>query len=183
MANDTLKNQIGAFIPTTDIYDVISNIYAEDVNSVEFKELLVRMYQNLNRQATILNMKDTGYYDVQEFVCGQVYFPNPGLSSQSSTAPSYRQVYRKVINFGALPNTATKNVPHEITTTPNTTFTRIYGTATDPVGKNYIPLPYASPTAANNIELKANATNVTVITGTNRSAFTATYIVLEYIQS
>ena len=183
MANDTLKNQLGAFIPTTDIYDVIGKIYTSDVNSVEFKELLVRMYQNLNRMAVIINMKDTGYYDVQEFVCGQVLFPNPGLSSQTPTLPTYRQIYRKVINFGALPNATTKTVVHNITITPNTTFTRIYGAASDTTGNSYIPLPYASPTLVNNIELSVNATNVTVTTGSNRSNFNVCYIILEYIQS
>jgi hypothetical protein len=172
----------GSFVGTTNVWDV-SSLYSIDVTSPAFKELLVRLYQNLNLISTVLNTKDTGYYDLQEFVNGQLWFPNPALNSNSTTNPTYRQVLRKVINFGPLPNTATKSVPHNITCTKATTFTRIYGAASDTTGFNYIPLPYASPTVANNIELLANGTNVTVITGSNRSNFNICYIVLEYLQT
>jgi len=172
----------GFLIPTTNVWDV-SEIYQVDVKSDEFKELLVRLYQNLNNMATSVNIRDAGYYDVNELLNGQSYFPNPLLNSATMSAPSFRSVYRKVINWGALPNTGTTSVPHGITCSANTSFTRIYGSSTDPVGLNYIPIPYASPTLANNIELKVDATNVTIITGSNRSAFTITYVILEYLQT
>ena len=88
-----------------------------------------------------------------------------------------------VINFGALPNAGTKSVPHNIPINGSYTFTRIYGAASDTTGLNYIPLPYASPTAANNIELNLDATNVNIITGSNRSNFNITYVIVEYITS
>lgn len=179
------SGSVGSFIATTNIWDV-SQIYAVDVNSAEFKELLVRLYQNLNLMATNINIRDAGYYDTQEFVNGQLYFPNPAYSSQTSpsVSPAYRQVYRKVINCGTLPDTASKTIPHLIDCTAATTFTRIYGVANDVVAAfNYIPLPYASPTLANNIELSVDATNVTITTGSNRTNFTITYVVLEYLQN
>lgn len=184
MADATFNNptSYGAYGSTTNIWDV-TQIYSVDVNSPEFKELLVRLYQNLNLLSTLNNLKDTGYYDTSQFVNGQQFFPNPALNSNTSTMPTYRPVYRKVINFGTLPNTTTKSVSHGITTTAATSFTRIYGAASDQTGFNYIPLPYASSILANNIELKVNATNVTVITGSNRTNFTVTYIVLEYLQT
>jgi len=175
------KNQVGAFIPTTNIWDP-TEIYSTEVTSPEFKELLVRLYQNLNSMAMAVNLKDTGYYDTSEFVTGQKYFPKPGLTSLSAEVPAFRQTYRKVINFGTLPNTGTTNVAHGITVDANTIFTRIYGTATDPTGLSYLPLPYASSTAANNIELKVDNTNVTIITGSNRAAYTITYVVVEYLK-
>lgn len=184
MSDPTFNNPAGygAYNPTTNIWDV-SQIYSVEVNSPEFKELLVRLYQNLNLLATLVNLKDTGYYDLQEFINGQQYFPNPALSSSTGTMPTYRPVYRKVINFGTLPNTGTKSVAHGITCTTATSFTRIYATATDPVGFNYIPIPYASPTLINNIELNVDATNVNITTGSNRTAFTITYCILEYLQT
>ena len=175
------REQIGSFIPTTNIWDP-TEIYSTEVTSPEFKELLVRLYQNLNLMAINLNNKDTGYYDTSEFVTGQKYFPKPGLTSLSGQTPDFRQTYRKVINFGALPNTGTTNVAHGLTVDANTIFTRIYGAVTDPAGLSFLPLPYASSTAANNIELSVNNTNVTIITGSNRSAYTITYIVLEMIK-
>lgn len=172
----------GAFIPTTNVWDV-SQLYSVDVNSPEFKELLVRLYQNVNNIALLLNIKDTGYYPRAEIVNGQVFFPDPALSSTTAAAPVFRQVFRLVINFGALPNTATKSVAHGLTITAGYTFTRIYGCASDTTGGTYIPLPYASPTDASNIEVSVDATNVNVITGSDRTNFAAAYIILEYIKS
>jgi hypothetical protein len=177
-------DQYGAFLQTTQMWDV-AQIEQVEVNSKEFKELIVRMHQQINNIVNVLNIKDTGKYVTDEFVNGQVFFSNPALSSATAQVPEDRQVLRKVIYYDtALPNNAaTPGIPHGITCTSQTTFTRIYGVANDTTGKNYIPLPYASPTLANNIELKVDATNVTIITGSNRTNFTITYIVLEFLQN
>lgn len=183
MAN---RAEFGAFVSTTNVWDV-SQLYAVEVTDPAFKELLVRLYQNVNNIALLLNLKDTGYYDTSEFVNSQSWFPNPAIAAMSPTLPyitsDFRQVYRKVINFGQLPNTGATAVPHMIPINNAYTFTRIYGTASDTTGLNYIPIPYASPVLVNNIELKVDATNVTIITGSNRSNFNITYVILEYIKS
>jgi hypothetical protein len=172
----------GSFVPTTQVWD-IAQLQETDVTSPEFKELLVRLYQQIGNIAIVLNTKDTGIYAVSEFVNGQVWFNNPAFNSSTQQSSQLRQNLRKVINFGALPNAGTKSVPHGITCTPMTTFTRVYATASDTTGFNYIPVPYASSTAANNIELNVNGTNVNIITGSNRSNFNICYVVLEYLQS
>jgi hypothetical protein len=171
----------GAFIPTTNIWDVAGQIYSIDVTSPEFKELLVRMYQNLNLMAINVNLRDAGYYDTSQFVNGQLFFPNPTLSSSSPTTPAFRQVTRLVVNFGALPNAGTKTVAHNIPITAQYTFTRIYGAASDTTGLTYIPLPYASPVLVNNIEISVTSTNVVITTGSNRSNYNVCYVILEYL--
>ena len=171
------QGDYGSFVPTTQVWDV-GEIYSTDVNSEDFKEILVRLYQNLNNQAFSINIKDSGYYVTEEFVNGQAFFPNPSLTEPYTL----RQAFRKVINFGALPNTGTTAVAHGITVTDGVTFTRIYGAATNTTAHAYLPLPYASPTAADNIELKVDGTNVTIITGSDRSSFNVTYVVLEYLK-
>lgn len=185
------QNQVGAFVPTSFIWDV-ARVGEIEVNSPEFKELLVRLYQNLANIANVLNIKDSGYYNVLEFVNGQLFFPNPLFDSQTLETTSFRQVLRKVINFGQLPNTGTKSVAHGIICKafsvgppiiPGTSFTRIYGAASDQTGLTYIPLPYASPTLANNIELNVDSTNVNITTGSNRSNYLISYIILEYLQT
>lgn len=179
MANniDTLT---GAFVPTTNIWDV-SQIYELDVQSPEFKELLVRLYQNINVISLNLNIKDAGYYPNSIFMNGQLWFPNPALTSASSTLPDFRPVFRKVINFGALPNAALKSVAHDLTMNAATTFTRIYATASDTAGRTYIPVPYSTGVLANNIELSVDAVNVNITTGANRTNYNVCYVVLEYI--
>lgn len=175
-------SNFGAYVPTSFIWDV-SRLNEVEVTSPEFKELLVRLYQNLNLMAQVLNIKDSGYYVTQEFVNSQNFFPNPSAPVGQSMTQAFRPVYRKVINFGALLNNSSKSIAHGITCTTSTTFTRIYATASDVGGKNYIPIPYASPTLANNIELKVDATNVTIITGNDRTNFTVCYVILEYMQT
>jgi len=178
-----LSTQYGAYVPTNFIWDV-QKLQEVDIKSPDFKELLVRMYQNLSLMATVLNIKDTGLYQITEVVNGQMYFSNPSNNSSTVASPALRNVYRKVINYTtALPNTGTATIPHGITCTSTTTFTRIYATSSDTSGNNYIPIPYASPTAGNNIELHVDGTNVYIITGSNRTNFTQTYIILEYLQT
>ena len=181
MPNSPDSQFIGSYIPQTYPMDV-SEIYTVDASSPAFKELIVRLYQNLNNIAIAVNNKDTGLYTTSEFVSSQQWYPNPALNSGTTQTATLRNVFRKVIPFGTLPNTGTKSVAHGITFTANAQLTRLYGAATDPVGLTYIPLPYASPTAANNIELYANNTNIVVITGSNRSNYTACDIIIEYIK-
>ena len=172
----------GAFVPTTFIWDV-DKIQSMDVTSPEFKELLVRLYQNLNLVVNVLNIKDTGLYFIDEFVCGQQYLPDPTLSSPSERNSAPRQIYRKVIDFGSLPNTGSTLVAHGLTLNSSAQFTRIYATASDTTTPfNYIPIPFASPTLVNNIELSVDATNVTITTGSDRTNFNQCYVVLEYFK-
>lgn len=184
-----LDTEAGVFLPTTDIFDraILDQI---DVNSQDFRDFLVRLYQATNNIALVTNIKDSGYYIETEFINGQLWFENKSLSitASNSKTPDYRQVFRKVINFGTLPTGAPafKNVAHGITFAANgaVRFTRIYGTATNPVTPMAIPIPYSSASAiANNLELFVDATNVRITTGgTNYSAYTACYVVLEYIK-
>lgn len=179
MASPTERINAGAFLPTTSVWDT-SEIQTVDINSQEFRDLLVRLYQNINNIALSVNIRDAGYYDQTEFINGQLFFPDPSLSSTTAQTPTYRQVFRKVIDFGALPNSTTKNVAHDIDMSVGTTiFTRIYGCASDTTGKNYIPLPFAGTSL---VSVSVNATNVSVTTTSNRTNFTTTYIVLEYIK-
>lgn len=173
----------GAFIQTSEVLDM-QLLYSLNTNSREFREVIIRMRQVINNISLLLNVKDTGYYPRSEFVTGQLFFPNPLLNpSSTSQIAAYRQTYRIAINFGSLPNTATKSVAHGLGPTVKWTFTRIYGAASDTTGLQYIPLPYASPTLANNISLDVDATNVNITTGSDRTNFDTCYVILEYMKN
>ncbi len=168
----------GLYIASTYILDDKQQLNDVDIKSQQFKEMMARLYEFINNQNLSLNDKEYGKYSLEEVLNSQLFF-NP-----NSTDPNnQRNVYRKVINFGALANAGTKSVAHGITFDANSNITRIYGAATDPAGFTYIPLPYASPTLVNNIELYADATNVNVITGSNRTNYTRTVIILEYVKN
>lgn len=172
------QSAAGAFLDTTNTWNV-DRLYEVNVNSDEFKELIVQLYQIINNVALVTNIKDSGYYVLTEFVTGALYFPNPALTSLTARTPTFRQVFRKVINFGALPN-GTKSVAHGLPITAGYSFTKIYATATNP-STSFIPIPYASATG-DNIELSVDATNVTITTASDRTAYTICYAVLEFIK-
>lgn len=174
-------SNIGAFIPTTQVWDV-SELYSADVNSEQFKELLVRLYQNVNNIALNINTRESGYFPLFEFSCGQLFFPNPTLNANTSTSPVYRQVYRMVVNFGALPNATSKSVVHNIPVTSNYSAVHVYGAASNANATAMIPLPYASPTLNNNIQVDITNNVVTITTAANYSAYINSYIVIEYIK-
>lgn len=97
-----------------------------------------------------------------------------------------KPIYRKVIDFGALPNSTAKTVAHNLS---NVIFTKMYGIAFNSSGTLadfYYPLPYSSCAGtdnARNIELAVNGTYVEVDTKVNRSYLDKTYIILEYTKT
>jgi len=88
-----------------------------------------------------------------------------------------KPVYRKFVDLGNLPNATTKTVLHGLSR-----FERLWiaeGSATN--GSQTVPLPYIDTTSANCIEIRMSATEVTIVTGFNFSAYRG-WIVLEYTE-
>lgn len=178
--SNNLKNNSGLFVPTTNIWDV-GSLKEMDINKPEFKELLIRLYQNINNVCLALNLKESALYFPQEFVTGQTFFLNPNVIKSGNV--KNRQSYRMVINCGSLADTATISIPHNINTTPSFTFTRIYGASSDTTNLSYLPLPYSSATSiADNIELSVDSTYIYITTGSDRTSYVTTYVVVEYLK-
>ncbi len=171
----------GQFVPIGQIID------SQEINDnpkieADLKQILIRIVQALENHAQSINLKDTGLYSLQEFVNGQVYFPNPALSSATAQLPTQRQVFRVTVNFGALPNAAVKTVAHGIVVDANTTFTHIYAAATDTTAFQGIPVPMVFTATANSVDLQVDATNVIIETDFNATNYNVCYVVLEYIR-
>jgi len=156
-------NSITSYVPT----DVI---LPEDP-----AELRRELNDVLKKIIDALNDKDIGHYNTVTLINGQKFFT-------AGDPQKFRNVFRKVIDFGALPNTATKSVAHGITWNANTRFIRIYGTATRP-NFTSIPLPYSSPTLNDNILLSLNTTHVNITTAANFTSYTTCYVVLEWVET
>lgn len=137
----------------------------------QFKISLVGLYKII---APIVNTKEFALYDNKEILNAQQWFrPNDNQT--------YIQAYRTVVDFGTLPNAAAKLVPHNIPDIDSeTTFTRIYATASDPIALTYIPIPYA---LTNEIQLDVDALNVTITTSSNRTNYTRCFVILEYLKN
>ncbi|CAB4121148.1 hypothetical protein UFOVP9_14 [uncultured Caudovirales phage] len=165
-----LQVNTGLFVPSTNVWDVDS-IRDINVNSKEFKELLIRLYQNINNISVVLNLKDSGLYFQQEFVTGKKLFPNPytiGADAQG------RDIWRMTLNVGALPNATTIAYPHNIGVMTTYMWLDIYGGSTNPIAMTGVPL--------SNFQISVNATSVSITTTADYSAYTNTLIVLEYVK-
>lgn len=163
----------GSYVPTTQIWET-SDITSLEVSSPEFKELLVRLYQNINTIALVLNTKVSGYFINQEFASGKL-FTNPATNDPMAYIPGY------VINIltGALGAGITA-VNHGLTVTNLWKWISISGAATDSIGLVGYPITYGDP-AGNNIGVTVSATQV-IINNASGIAFTSSNITLEYIK-
>jgi hypothetical protein len=91
-----------------------------------------------------------------------------------------KPIYRKVVNYGTLPNTSTKEINHNITNLGE--ITNIGGITTN--GEVCFTLPYVAPAnIANAIQLYVSNTKVGIATGLNRTNFTTTYVTIEYTKT
>lgn len=168
----------GQFVPTTETFDsgVIDN--EGNINREALQEFILRVRQIINEISVIINVKQTGYYPLEEFITGNLYFERTGQLNE------FRPSQWRVIDFGTLPNNGIKTVPHNITFDANTEFVRIYGTATDPVGLVAIPIPFSSVAGVSDgIELFIDQNNVSIETVSDRTAFTICTVIIEYIQN
>lgn len=139
----------------------------------DFKGLRDLLDREWKKLVDAINSKEGGLYLLQELATFKLYFDiNNPLNALN--------VYRKVINFGALPNSTTKRIPHNISFNSVTRMTHIYGTATDPSSLSYIPLPFSSPTLVENVKLEANQKEIVITTGQDYSNYVFTYVVIEY---
>ncbi len=138
------------------------------------EELLIRLNKAYEDIATRLNVKQIGIFDLLEFLTGEQWFTtgNPQIK---------RQTFRKVYEIGAIAAGATSNTAHGLTGV--TAFTHIYGTAITAAPDNR-PIPYASATAVNQqIEIKVDGANITIINGAAAPNITSAIVVLEFLKN
>lgn len=150
-------------------------------DKIEFNTYLTQL---LRMSSNAVNTKEGALYMPQELATFQQYFSADPLVT--------RNVYRKVVDCGTLPapvfpaTFGIKTIPHGInfgTSPTQCSTTRIYGSATDPVGLIFIPLPLGSPVAGASIEVYLTATDVVIVTGVNRTNFTRCTVVIEYTKN
>ena len=171
----------GFYVPTTDVSDA-KTLQTLDVNSPEFKDFLVRLQQRLNNLALYQNNKVAGIFSLDEQINGKQYFQTIQGAGTGQQSQIQRQVYHKTFNVGPLLFPGPNIIPTGLDITSDWIATAIYGTATEP-GARMIPLPFASPTDIENIKLEVIGTDIVITTAMDYSAFTITYVTLEYVKS
>lgn len=91
-----------------------------------------------------------------------------------------KPIYRKVISCGALPNSTSKFVNHNISDIDNS---RIYGFAVRTSDKREFPLPFSSADSNGNVQLDLTSTQIQITTNVDRSSFNTSYVILEYTKT
>jgi hypothetical protein len=164
--------------PTSQEFESYVPVY--DAVPDKWEEARPFIVENLKKISNAVNLRTIGWLLDEELLSGQAFIPGTGLTG---TSQQYRQVLRKVIDFGALPNTATKSVAHGITFDANFTLIHMWASATDPTGLQAFPIPFADPTVpTSTVSVYMTNTNIVISTGSNRSAFTRCFVFIEYIQ-
>ena len=168
--NSGPSESIGSYLPPNII--VPENWEAARLILTDY---LIRAAEAINSReiAQYQDASISGGENRSETITGQAWFV-------SGDANKFRYGSRTVIDVGALPNNGTISFQHGINITPTTVFTRIYGTANDP-STSFIPLPFVD-TAGNDIEVNVDSTNVNIITIGDYTAYTTSYVVLEWVE-
>lgn len=135
--------------------------------------------EQLKRISNAVNVREIGFFIDEEVLSGKAFIPTANLTG---TSQQFRQVLRKVIDFGPLPDNATKSVPHEIMYDANFTLIQLWASATNPVALQSVPIPYVSQNANNEIQIFLDATNVNIVTANIWSAYTRCFVIIEYMQ-
>lgn len=165
----------GPSLPTTFVWE-LSVIQTLNIDSA-FKDLLLKLYQNISEMTDAINDKANGEYNVQLSTTNkQLFSSNPANVSQ------LRPGIATVVVFPAGPNAGSVTQPHGINCTTTTTFFIIQGAASKTTAAfSYLPLPFVSSVdVAHNIQVTLDATNVTLTSGSNYSAYSC-IIILEFL--
>lgn len=177
------KASTGLFLPTTDI--ISTGSLNKEVTPEAFREAMFAIIRAFNESNSVINKKDSGLYVQEEFINGQLFFPDPTLSSTTSTAPQYRQAFRRTYKIAALLNAAPLQIPHLLGPTASYSVTRLYGTANELSINAGIPLPYVDVSgvlACGSIELRIDATNIYITPTGDARNFVTNYVVIEYLK-
>lgn len=86
-----------------------------------------------------------------------------------------KTIYKKTVNFGSLPNSTSKNVPHGISGLQN--IIGVFGIGNN--GATFLPLPFYHE-GVNGIKLTADMTNVTMGSTFNWSGYGSSFVTLYY---
>jgi hypothetical protein len=166
----------------SDSQELESYVPVYDVVPEKWEDARAFIVEQLKRLANAVNVREIGFFLDQELLAGKFFIPGISIAEGGGSSQQFRTVLRKVINFGTLPNSGSKSVPHGIDFDTNFTLVFLGGYATNPTNLNAIPLPFSSPTLNQNILLYIDSVNVNVITALNYTNYTTCFVTIEYMQ-
>lgn len=173
-------------IPTINVDDVkVNGTSVVDSNQVaqitSYKEVTLAQYIALPSTKT----SDGVMYCITDIAGGADGYPPLIYSDEEREVGVWRDgkpLYQKTINFGALPDAAEKFVAHNISNLDE--ITRIYGITNNSSGSTF-PLPFVNIEVSTGYQilLRATSSDIVVRTGSDRTAFTNTFITVQYTKT
>lgn len=176
-------------------YDQSSNAaLMSNINIANFNNITVSTNKELDLKSCLLYVVSgcvftnfTIYPQLEKGLIVHDYTPNKDLDGSINYTLIEQKIgkwingkplYRKTIDYGALPDTTSKDVLHNIDNLD--IVVNVKGIGIRSSDKTSLPLPYASSNLS--IELYINSKNISITTLSNRSAFNG-YITLEYTKT
>lgn len=92
-------------------------------------------------------------------------------------------IYKKTISTGALPNTDTKTVAHNISNIDKVLSVTGFACSYRPTGDAFIPLPFVDTSDVYLIGTWVNGGNIMIRSGSDRTNYTESYVTLYYTKS
>lgn len=89
-------------------------------------------------------------------------------------------LFRKVVDCGAMTNAGSQTIPHGITNFYK--ITHIFGSINKADNSNTLPLPFAATSANYNIYIAVGKSNITLQPGSDRTGYLAT-VVIEFARA
>lgn len=142
-----------------------------DVDPPEKEDFRGFTTEQLRIHATNINVRELGFVLDRELLTGKLFIPS------SNSTQQFRNIFRKVIDFGPLLDTATKSVAHGITFDANFTLIDMWASATNPVGFTAFTVNFGGTV----VTLNMDATNVNITTSADYTAYTRCYVIIEYL--
>lgn len=159
--------------------------YPIDADQKQIRELTLIRERNT---ASILNLKTNGQFQTIQMLSGETWFSDQPSGAQSIQRYGYRIVYDIGTYYdNRITPGQTIKMPHGLNIGPSnvnipqiTAVTRLYGAALEN-GQFLVPIPYASATANDTIELYLDSEDVVVVIGSGQNIMFQCYIILEIL--
>ncbi len=149
-----------------------------------YKKQLVDKDGNIIIPDIGINLDDVVYSDDPTEVVTDIIDPNSYSLDEKWTGGYWidnKKIYKKTINFGALPNNDVKGVNHDISNLDQVIKLEAIARSTSP--DNQAPLPYSSTSNLGfGITLSVSSSIISIRTGYDRSGYSA-YVTIYYTKS
>ena len=144
----------------------------------DFNQLVLKLTDYSRSVSTSINQREICAYVANEILTGSTLFSDEDTSDVELSV--LRPVYRKVIQFGPLPNATSKSVPHHIPVVNTYQFIKVLTVPNNPAATG--ATPYATPIPNATARVDITTTNIVITTTADYSAYTVCSVILEYVK-